>query len=101
MALTLEAEQRLENVELTGFFTKKMAQWKKLAEQAYKFVKRTFPDKATIRHDDVAKTLVPVLEVHKELREFLAEKKLKQKYWVSDFVDLVLDRTWGDIQGGS
>jgi hypothetical protein len=53
-----------------------------------------------IRPDDVAKVLEPILEVNEDLRDYLSENKLKQKYWVSYFTDLVIDRTWGDITKG-
>lgn len=69
-----------------------------LARQSYEFVNRTFPDGATIRADDVAKVLVPLLEVNKQLIDTLNSKKLKQKYWVRNFCDLILDRSWSKIQ---
>jgi hypothetical protein len=34
------------------------------------------------------------------LRDCLNENKLKQKYWILYFTDLVIDRTWGDINKG-
>lgn len=97
MALTLEAEQRLERVKLTGFYNLKKATWKKLAKETHAFIKRNFPDGATIRRDDVSKALVPLLEVHEGLRDYLNRKKLKQKYWVGDFTDLIVDRVWRAI----
>ena len=41
--------------------------------------------------------MVPLLEVHSKLTTFLATKKLREKYWIRDFGDLVLDRAWKAI----
>lgn len=53
---------------------------------------------AHVRSDDVAKLLVPLLEVKDTLTAFLAAKKLTQKYWVKFFCHLILDRAWSEIQ---
>lgn len=97
MSLTLEAEQRLERVGLVGFFNRLRNTWSNLSQETYTFVDESFPNGSTVRPDDVAKVLIPLLEVNEELAEFLAENKLKQKYWIKDFVDLILDRTWDDL----
>jgi hypothetical protein len=60
-------------------------------------VKENFPPGASVRPDDVAKTLLPLLEVDEGLGQFLSENKLKQKYWIRDFGDLILDDTWAEI----
>lgn len=97
MSLTLEAEQRLERVGLVGFFNRSRNTWNNLAQETYTFVDESFPNGSTVRPDDAAKVLIPLLEVNENLAEFLAENKLKQKYWIKDFVDLILDRTWDDL----
>jgi len=99
MALTLEAEQRLESVDLLTFFTKHQLTWQTLAKETYKFVRGNFPVGALIRRDDVAKALRPILEVNESLRDELAEGKLRGKFWVSHFTDLIIDRTWDAISG--
>jgi hypothetical protein len=101
MALTLEVEQRLEAVGLVAFFDRYRDDWLTLARQTYSFIKGNFPEGSTIRPDDVAKALKPILEVDEDLRDTLNEGKLKQKYWVSDFTDLVIDRTWDEIKSGA
>lgn len=78
-------------------FERSRARWSRLAGRAHDFVSRNFPDGAAVRRDDVAKALVPLLEVHQELNQYLSTNKLKQKYWTRDFCDLVLDRSWDDI----
>jgi hypothetical protein len=100
MALTLEKEQRLDAVGLIEFFDGEQATWRDLAKKSYDFFRANLPGDSHVRPDDVAKVLGPMVEVNEELRDCLNEKKLKQKYWISDFTDLVIDRTWGDISKG-
>jgi hypothetical protein len=100
MALTLEAEQRLGAVGLLEFFQLHGAMWEGIARDTYEFVRGTFPPNAIIRPDDVAKVLKPIVEVSRELRDELNRNKLKQKFWISDFTDLIIDRTWNRITHG-
>lgn len=100
MALTLAAEQRLERVELIQFFDTSRQTWLGAAQRTYRFVRRDFPQGALIRRDDVAKALIPILEVNEALRDRLNEYKLRQKFWISDFADLIIDRVWDEIRGG-
>lgn len=97
MALTLETDQRLAAVGLTAFFDKGANAWRGLAADTMAFVTGHFPKGAKIRRDDVAKELVPILEVHEDFRDFLDENKLRGKFWIRDFADLIIDRTWDDI----
>lgn len=99
MALTLEADQRLERVNLVGFFTDSAAMWEETAQETYDFIQGNFPDDAKIRRDDVSKALIPILEVHEEFRDELNDKKIREKYWIRDFADLIIDRTWNEISG--
>jgi hypothetical protein len=62
MALTLEADQRLDSVGLTTFFDEGEDSWLSTARDTKKFVTEHFPAGAKIRRDDVAKALVPILE---------------------------------------
>jgi hypothetical protein len=99
MALTLKAEQRLERVELIQFFDMSRGTWVGSAQRTYRFVRRDFPEGALIRRDDVANALIPILEVNEALRDRLNESKLRQKFWISDFADLIIDRVWDEIRG--
>ena len=102
MALTLEAEQRLEAVELVEFFQRHEAIWEGIARDTYQFVQENFPPNSIVRPDDVAKVLRPIVEVSQELRDELNRNRLRQKFWISDFTDLIVDRTWNRItQGGA
>jgi len=53
-----------------------------------------------IRPDDVVPLLVAELEVTPEFRNYLAKKKLKQKYWSEWFAELIIDRFWSELKGG-
>ena len=100
MALTLEAEQRLDSVGLVGLFTEHQAVWLEAAKQTKEFVTGNFPAGAKIRRDDVAKALIPILEVNETLKDKLNEQKLRGKFWIRDFVDLIIDRTWEELEKG-
>src|SRR5204862_32415 len=71
MSLTLESEQRMQKVSLIQFFTGSRAEWTRLAEGSYRFVRDEFPDDANVRPDDVAMALVPLLRVNERLVAYL------------------------------
>jgi hypothetical protein len=97
MALTLEAEQRLESVGLVALFDDDREAWLDAAKQTKAFIKSNFPEGSLIRRDDVAKALIPVLEVNEVLKASLNVNKLRGKFWIKDFADLIIDRTWNDL----
>lgn len=97
MALTLEAEQRLTAVGLVDLFTEHEADWLNAAKETKAFIQGNFPAGSLIRRDDVAKALVPILEVNETLKDELNECKLRGKFWIRDFADLIIDRTWDKL----
>lgn len=97
MALTLEAEQRLEDVGLVKFFTDHEAVWLNAAKETKAFVTANFPAGSVIRRDDVAKNLEPILAVNEELKDYLDSNKIRGKFWIRFFADLIIDRTWAKI----
>jgi len=98
MALTLEAEQRLETVGLVDLFTEHEPAWQQAAKETKEFVAGNFPKGSKIRRDDVAKALIPILEVNEILIGALNSKKLRGKFWIKDFADLIIDRTWEELE---
>jgi hypothetical protein len=94
VALTLAVEQELEAVGLVRLFTEHQAVWTTAATQTRTFIAVNFPDGSLIRRDDVAKAMVPILEVDETLRTYLDTEKIRGKHWVRDFADLIIDRTW-------
>lgn len=98
MALTLEEEQALESVGLVDFFEDDRKYWYGIALESYDFVRKTYPDGATVRVDDVAKVLLPIVDIDEKLRAMLSKEKLRQKYWRRYFCNLILERCWVDIE---
>ncbi len=97
MALTLEAEQRMDDVGLVGFYTDDALAWLATVQATKDFVRGNFPAGALIRRDDVAKGLIAILEVHEGFRDFRNAEKLRGKFWIKDFADLLTDRTWPNL----
>jgi len=97
MALTLEAEQRMGDVGLVAFFSGNQAAWLATVQATKDFVRGNFPAGSLIRHDDVAKGLIPILEVHEDFKTFRETEKLRGKFWIKDFADLLTDRTWAHL----
>jgi hypothetical protein len=97
MALTLEAEQRLEDVGLVAFFEGSHLVWRASAQEMKDFCTKNFPAGSKIRPDDVAKAFYPVLEVHEDFKTFRETEKLRGKFWIKDFADLIIDRTWNHL----
>jgi len=98
MALTLESEQRLENVGLIDLFKEHEAAWQQAAKETKEFIAGNFPEGSKIRRDDVSKALIPILEVNEILKGALNNKKLRGKFWIKDFADLIIDRTWEKLE---
>ncbi len=100
MALTLEAEQRLIDIGIMDFYTPLEVEWRDSVRQTLVFVRNNFPPGAVIRRDDVAKALHPILEVHEGFKDFRNAQKLRGKFWIKDFADFLIDRTWDQLQQG-
>jgi hypothetical protein len=97
MALTLEAEQRMEDVGVVKFYLEAEAEWLATVKATKAFVSGNFPEGALIRRDDVAKALIPILEVHEQFKDYRNTEKLRGKFWIKDFADLLIDRTWDQL----
>jgi hypothetical protein len=97
VALTQKKLQDLKDASLTSLLKDGASSWKEKARHAYNathgFIKE-------IRPDDVVPLLMAELEVTPEFRNYLAKKKLKQKYWSEWFAELIMDHYWTDLNGG-
>lgn len=97
MALTQKKLQDLKDAGLTALLQDDQSSWKAKAKHAYSathgFIKE-------IRPDDVVPLLIAELEVTPGFRNYLAKKKLKQKYWSEWFAELIIDHFWTDLKGG-
>lgn len=99
MGLTLESEQRLEAAGVIQHFDQNRAAWLATITETYQFVEANFPNGAMIRKDDIAKAMIPIVEVNEAYQDFRNEQKLRAKFWNTLFADLVVDRTWNQITG--
>jgi hypothetical protein len=93
-------QPKLDAAGLIAFFEENEAMWRAVAKKAYDYVKGNFPADSSVRPDDVAKALYPIIEVNEDLRTYLNAEKLKQNYWISHFTDLVIERAWAVISKG-
>ncbi len=99
MGLTVEVEMSMNDAELIDFFDANRPAFKTIAKRAYTYSNSCVPSGSSIpvRIDDVAIILVEALKINEMLREFLAEKRLNQKFWYARFADLILDRLWDEL----
>lgn len=100
MALSLQKLKSLQDASLVTLFNQHHQLWQTKAEQAFGYT-HEFIQPNQVRQDDVVPLLRPVLEVSDELRDYLAGKKLRQKYWSLWFAELIVDQLWRELnQGG-
>jgi hypothetical protein len=95
VALTQKKLQDLKDASLVKLLDDDAEAWNAKAKHAYGathgFIKE-------IRPDDVVPLLIAELEVTPEFRNYLARKKLKQKYWSEWFAELIIDRFWSELR---
>ncbi len=97
MSLTQKKLQDLKDASLASLLQDDLAAWKAKAKHAYVATHAYIKE---IRPDDVTALLIAELEVTPEFRNYLARKKLKQKYWSEWFAELIIDRFWSELKGG-
>ena len=95
MALTQKKLQDLKDAGLTRLLEDDSASWKAKARHAYAATHAFIKE---IRPDDVVPLLIAELEVTSEFRNYLARRKLKQKYWSAWFAELILDSFWSELR---
>jgi hypothetical protein len=101
MALSLQTLKNLTDAELTTLYEKQRKLWTEMAKQAFAYTKGFVePSGEKVREDDVLPLLLPQLLVCEPLRDYLSEKRLRQKYWYTWFGELIIDRLWSDLTGG-
>jgi len=95
VALTQKKLQDLKDASLSSLLNDDLAAWKAKAKHAYVATHAYIKE---IRPDDVTALLIAELEVTPEFRNYLARKKLKQKYWSEWFAELIIDRFWSELE---
>lgn len=98
MGLTARKSLRLEDAGLDGLFGDHEVMWTDMAQEAYDYVSTSVKKAGEpVRPDDLIPLMTPVLEVTGVLREYLAMKKLRQRYWYEWFGELIVDRVWDEL----
>lgn len=98
MGLTAEVELSLRDASLIEFYERNEAAFEEVTRKSFDFAADQVAQiPLPLRRDDVGVFLVPALRTNERLREELARKKLRQKYWYERFADLILDRRWDEM----
>lgn len=99
MGLTADVELALQDAELDDFFDSNREAFKEIATRAYSFAHDNIIDTGLpLRRDDVSKGIAIGLTTNEALRDCLAEKRLRQKFWYERFADLITDRLWEELE---
>lgn len=91
MSLTTERLHRLKSKGFDKFYTKHQAKWKQSAQKAAKYAKDITNDP---RPADVSEVLQISLKIDAEFEGYMAGKSLREKYWVADFADYIIDQIY-------
>jgi hypothetical protein len=84
---------KLEGKDFGTLFTDNVDEWTTMAEEARTLMAgRIANGEPTV--DDIKKVLLPLVEIHPKLADFMAKSRLTQKYWVGHFTDYVLHRVY-------
>lgn len=94
MSLTTETLHRLLSKSFDKFYKDHEDKWKKCAENAATYVKSFIGEKDKPRPADVAEVLQNALKIDPDFENFASNKKLKEKYWVADFADYIIDQIY-------
>ena len=94
MALTETARLRLEGRAVGPIFEEHRDQWTKMAEDAKVLMAAQLGEGRQPTVDDIKKTLLPLVELNPTWRTYSQSKKMKEKYWISDFTDYILHRIY-------
>ena len=98
MALTAAKVKDLEDRGFVGLFDEHRDLWETKAKEAYAYaVGLVAGTGEPVRPDDVLPLLVPALILARELRTFLDENRLTQKYWREYFGEYILDYFWSEL----
>jgi hypothetical protein len=95
--MTFRKLEALKDVSLVTLLNDNPAVWKTKAQHAFD---ATRPFIKEIRPGDVTALLTLQLEVTPEFRNYLAQKKLRQKYWTEWFAELIIDQYWSELKRG-
>jgi hypothetical protein len=99
MALTETKIKDLESKKFDELYNGNEAEWNQLAETAKAYTQENITDGKPPRPDDIAKVLLPMLQVRDDVRGHQEDHKARANRWVEWFVEYVIDRAL--LQGGN
>lgn len=96
MSLTLETLRALRSKGFGDLYTRRQQKWREMVENATTYAK-TFladgdPDK--LRPSDIAEVLQNALKFDPDFENHLVSRKIKEKHWVKDFADYIMDQIY-------
>jgi hypothetical protein len=94
MSLTTETLHRLRAKEFDKLYTDHEAKWKEAVENASTYVQTYIKGKDKVRPADVAEALRTSVKIDPDFEQYVIKHNLKQKYWVNDFVDYIIDQIY-------
>jgi hypothetical protein len=97
MALTLVEEQKLEGAGLVTYLGTHQAHWLATLKGTHGFLKASLPSGTQIRPDDVATSMLLLVQTDEDLQAYLVGKGLKQQFWFKYFTNLIIDKFWSQI----
>jgi hypothetical protein len=98
VALTAAKVKDLEDRGFFSLFADHRALWEAKATEAYAYAEKLVSASGQpVRPDDVLPLLVPALILTEELRAFLEDNRLTQKYWRDYFAEFIIDTLWKDL----
>lgn len=99
MALTAAKVKDLQDRGFLDLFADHRALWEAKAGEAYAYAEKLVTASGQpVRPDDVLPLLVPALVLTEELRAFLEDNRLTQKYWRDYFAEFIIDTLWRDLR---
>ena len=100
MALTAAKVKDLEDKGFLELFAAHRRLWETKGHEAYAYAATLVkPTGEPVRPDDVLPLLVPALVLAEELRVFLDDNRLTQKYWRDYFAEYIVDTLWTELAG--
>ena len=92
MGLTEAKIKDLEDKKFDQLFAKHKKAWLEMVEVAYTFTKKHITEGKEPRADDILKTLLPTLEVSKDLRNHQEDVRARFKRFREYFGEYIIDK---------
>lgn len=96
MILTLETLRVLRSKGFVQLYTGREEKWREMVENATTYAKTflTEGDRDRLRPSDIAEVLQNALKFDPHFEKHLTNRKIKEKHWVKDFADYIMDQIY-------